>query len=198
MKTFGGFLALIAASSFGSQACAQDAAPSFDCAKAAGTVEELVCHDSELAALDRRMAEVYAQAQKEWPENVAAEQRALQRGWIKGRNDCWKAKNVKECVMTSYQQRVVELQIQSGQLQAATPTSYECDGSNAKPFTASFYNETDPPSVVLTYDGAQAIAFVATSGSGARYTATNMEFWEHQEEATVDWYGIKLRCDVVR
>jgi len=46
----------------------------------------------------------------------------------------------------------------------------------------------------LTYGNDQTIAFVAPSGSGARYTAQNVEFWEHQGEATIDWYGTELRC----
>ena len=37
-------------------------APSFDCTKADGTIEELICGDPELAALDRRLAEVYGQS----------------------------------------------------------------------------------------------------------------------------------------
>lgn len=32
------------------------AQPSFDCAKAEGAVEELVCKDADLAALDRKLS----------------------------------------------------------------------------------------------------------------------------------------------
>ena len=27
-----------------------------------------------------------------------------------------------------------------------------------------------------------------------RYTAANVEFWEHHGEATVDWFGTELVC----
>ena len=36
--------------------------PSFDCQKAQGQVEILICNDQELAALDRQMSEVYQAA----------------------------------------------------------------------------------------------------------------------------------------
>jgi uncharacterized protein len=76
-------------------ALAQGMAPAFDCAKATGEVERLVCSDGALAALDHRMTAVYGKAMKRWPAGEAARQRALQRGWIKGRNDCWKASDTR-------------------------------------------------------------------------------------------------------
>ena len=47
-----------------------------------------------LAALDRKITETYAKAMQAWPADEKAKQRALQRGWVKGRNDCWKAGDV--------------------------------------------------------------------------------------------------------
>lgn len=168
--------------------------PTYDCAKASGQVETLICKDDELAALDRRMAEVYAAALKNWPANIAAEQRAYQRGWIKGRNDCWKSEDVRACVLAEYRGRIVELQIKSGQLEVPKPVGYTCAGGENKPFTVTFYQQTDPPSAVITFGDDQVIAFTAVSGSGAKYTAANVEFWEHQGEARVDWFGTKLTC----
>jgi uncharacterized protein len=71
---------------------------------------------------------------------------------------------------------------------------YVCTGGDGQPFAATFYNETDPPSAVLTHGDDQVIAFVAPSGSGARYEAANVEFWEHQGEASVEWRGKALVC----
>jgi len=177
---------------------ASAAAPTFDCAKASGQVEELICADEALAALDRKITENYAKAMQAWPADEKAKQRALQRGWVKGRNDCWKAGDVRTCVEESYRTRIVELQIQSGQLVVPTPVTYTCDGKAGLPFTAVFYQESDPPSAVLTYGDDQTIVFIDRSGSGARYTAANVEFWEHHGEASVDWYGTKLTCQVVK
>jgi heat shock protein HslJ len=76
---------------------------------------------------------------------------------------------------------------------APTAIGYECP-DRGKPFFATFYQETDPPSVVLTYGNDQVIAFLAPTASGAKYVATNMEFREHYGEASVEWYGTKMTC----
>jgi uncharacterized protein len=171
------------------------ASPSFDCAKASGQAEELVCKDDAPAALDRRMAEVYAKAEKALPAAEAAKQKTLQRGWVKGRDECWKSTDVRACVEAEYRTRIVELQIVSGQLTAPTPAGYACEGES-QPVTATYYNDTDPKSAVITVGNDQVIAFVAPSGSGARYTAANVELWEHQGEATLTWFGKSLKCTV--
>jgi uncharacterized protein len=177
-------------------AFAQSSSPSFDCSKANGEIEKLICSDVGLAGLDRKMADVFAKALKGWPADEVAKQKAMQRGWIRGRDDCWKADDKRACVETEYRRRIVEVQIQSGALMAPKPVDYSCTGGedSNKGFVASFYQDTDPPSAVLTYGDDQAIAFLQPSGNGAKYTAPNMEFWEHHGEATVDWYGSKLTC----
>jgi uncharacterized protein len=184
--------ALLAATTL--PASAQSTSPSFDCSKASGEIEKLVCTDAGLAALDRKMAEVFGKAVKEWSAEELGKQRALQRGWIKGRNDCWKADDKRACVDNSYRTRIVEIQIQSGQLVAPPPVDYRCKGEEGKPFTVTFYRETDPPSAFITFGNEQVIAFLAPTASGARYAAPNVEFWEHHGEAAVDWFGSKLQC----
>jgi uncharacterized protein len=176
---------------------AKPVTPSFDCAKATGQVEQLVCKDAGLASLDRKLADAYAKAMKGWPADVAKEQRAIQRGWVKGRDDCWKADDLRACVENEYKTRLVEVQIKGGLVMAPTPVGYRCKGE-ATPFMAAFYKDTDPPSAVLTFGNDQVIAFVARSGSGAKYTAANVEFWEHQGEATLEWFGKKLTCTLLR
>src|SRR5512137_1696094 len=81
---------------------AEPGSPSFDCAKASGRIEQLVCKDAGLASLDRKLADAYAKALKSWPADVAKEQRAIQRGWIKGRDECWKAGDLRACVENEY------------------------------------------------------------------------------------------------
>lgn len=185
-----GFVMLVAASAIANG----QTSPSFDCSKASGEVEKLVCADEELAAIDRKMADVYAKAIEAFPSDEATKQRVMQRGWIGGRDECWKSDDVKACAMLEYRTRIVQLQIQSGQLMVPAAVGYACEGGEDKPFFATFYNETDPPSAVLTYGDDQVIAFSAPAASGAKYTASRMEFWEHGGEAKVDWYGIALVC----
>ncbi len=170
------------------------ASPSFDCSKAAGEVEQLICRDQALAKLDQELSGVFARALENIPEAVHATTRAMQRGWIKGRNDCWKAEDVRSCVEASYQTRIVELQITGGLLEAPDYHLFVCNQNDRKPFTAVFYNQTVPRSAVLTWGDDQVIAFIKPTASGARYSASGADFWSHQGEATVDWYGDRLHC----
>lgn len=168
--------------------------PSFDCAKASGEQEKLVCGDPELAALDRQLADTYQQALAKASDPALV--RATQRGWVKGRDDCWKAEDVRACVFEAYVRGIVDLRLQHGMVQAATAVEYRCDDA-AKRVAAAFYN--DPPqAMVLTVDDDQSIVPIARSASGARYAASGVEFWEHQGEATIDFYGTKLRCTPAR
>jgi uncharacterized protein len=65
--------------------------PAFDCSKAEHEVEKLICKDAELAARDRKMADVYQQAVRVMGKiDVGSAEavktlKAMQRGWIGGR-----------------------------------------------------------------------------------------------------------------
>lgn len=69
-----GFVALLATPAF-----AQDVQPSFDCAKAATTVENAICSDATLAGLDAELATRYTDALAKAVDVDAA--RAAQRDW---------------------------------------------------------------------------------------------------------------------
>jgi len=84
------------------------ATPSFDCAKATHDVEELICNDAELAELDNSLNSLYHAVLK---HTSASEQEMLkteQRGWIKGRNDCWKDSDMRGCVLSEYRTHIDE------------------------------------------------------------------------------------------
>ena len=92
---------------------ARRGAPSFDCAKASGQVEELICSDPELAALDVELARLYKAVSAQTTGQKLKALRTYQRGWIKGRNDCWKAVavGVRACVEASYRDQNTEAKI---------------------------------------------------------------------------------------
>jgi uncharacterized protein len=165
-------------------------APSFDCAHARGEIEQLVCADPELARLDRQLAERFAQV-KDLPQakSVVAEQR----GWIEGRDSCWKADDKTACVRDAYRTRLVELAINGGQAVVPIAVEYRCD-DDSKPLTAVFYNDIDPQAAVITWGNDQAIAFPVPAASGARYGRERLDFWEHQGEVKLDFYGNQLTC----
>ena len=172
--------------------------PAFDCRKASGFVEELVCKEPLLAQLDRQMNGVFSAALQHYRINNYKDPRPEQRGWIKGRNDCWKADDVHECALSSYRYRIAELQIRYGQLQVPVPVYFYCEDSAV---TAVFYTQTLPPTVVLTVipemQGiSQVLAWQEPAGSGAKYQGRNVSFREHQGEAQLSWYDQQITCRV--
>jgi hypothetical protein len=76
-------------------------APSFDCAKAATRVEKMICADSELAAVDRAVAKLYAGVSR-------ADRKKLftsQADWLKERDRC----EDRGCLLGSYDERFFDL-----------------------------------------------------------------------------------------
>ncbi len=173
-----------------------DTGPSFDCAKAQG-VEQQVCASAELSALDRQMADVYTGTLAATDAATQKRLRAEQRGWLKGRDECWKAADQNQCLTLSYQTRLVQLQIQSGAVAAPEAVAFAC-GDASKAFAASFYNDTEPNAAVFTYGGDQTIAISQRTASGARYSNDGVDFREHQGEARVEWYGMQMTCKAAR
>ncbi len=171
--------------------------PSFDCAKAQGQVETLICADAELAQLDRQLTQVYKAALANIP---AIEQpKATQRGWVKGRNDCWKAQDVRECTLQNYKQRIIELQIQGGLLEVPPAVVFDC-GQHPQ-ISAVFYTQLDPVTAVFSFSsekmGEQQLqATNVRSASGAKYQGRNFEFWEHQGEASVQFFDQSYVCQL--
>ena len=101
-------LAILAASCLAAP-LAQASHPSFDCSKATHEVEQLICKDADLADLDRSLAELYATLLKHTPASEQGALKTEQRGWVKGRDDCWKADDKHGCIKAEYQSRIKEL-----------------------------------------------------------------------------------------
>ena len=97
--------------------------PSFDCAKAESEAEKLVCSKYNLADMDNRLAEIYA-AELAKP-GASKELSATQRGWAKGRDECWKASDMALCVEQAYLTRIAELQINSPGAMADTAVEFK-------------------------------------------------------------------------
>lgn len=167
---------------------AADAGPSFDCAqKSASSVEQRICTDPKLAALDRALAEVYAVATVKAGDDAPA-LAAAQRAWIRSRNDCWKTTDVPGCVETAYKSRTAELQARYRLVAPVGAAKYDCPGPPPSEASAEFFS-TDPATALVTYAGATQLMFVAPSGSGARYAGGRRQFWEHQGVAMIRWDG---------
>jgi len=87
--------------------------PSFDCSKVKkNSSEGLICSSDKLMDLDRELSSVYKQALIKASKDDKLKEH--QRGWIKGRNDCWKAEDEKACMVDQYQLRIKELKEKYG------------------------------------------------------------------------------------
>jgi len=175
--------------------------PTFDCAKAKGEVEQLICRDAALAALDRKLDGVYKAALAKARDGMPAILRTEQRGWIGGRNECWKAKDadnaafltaswkatsVRECVEGQYRLRIAELQVQYELVPAKKPAFFACQNNPSNEVVATFF-ETDPPAARLERGDRTVIAYLVPAGSGAKYEGQNVTFWNKGNEALVTW-----------
>jgi uncharacterized protein len=176
----------------------QTAKPSFDCAKAQGAVETLICKDTELAALDQKLDGVYRtalQKAEQFPPRDLANFKAEQNSWIKRRNDCGKApgNTVQNCVKENYRDRTAELQAMFALVPGQKPVFYTCNNNPANEIVATFY-KTNPPTARLERGDTVITAFLRPSGSGAKYERQNVLFWSKGKAALVQWKDEKLQC----
>ncbi|NVK42806.1 MAG: MliC family protein [Oceanospirillaceae bacterium] len=161
--------------------------PSFSCdTVAAGSIEELVCQEVGLAALDRQLAVVYGQAAKIADNEQPPMLKAEQRGWIKGRNECWKSEDKRACVESEYRHRIAELQARYRLVAGNGPVFFVCDDQPANEVVITYF-ETDPPTLIAERGDSVSLMFRQPSASGAKYEGRNEIFWEHQGEAMVTW-----------
>jgi uncharacterized protein len=86
-------------------------APSFACGQATQWVEKTICSDAELTALDRRLASVFAEAERELAPRTGA-LLAAQRDWLRLREGCRTREEVADrvqCLFDQYDQRIHDL-----------------------------------------------------------------------------------------
>lgn len=177
-------------------AASKSKGPSFDCAKIeAGSTESMICDDEALSALDRKLAGVYAAASKKAVNEHPPLLKAEQRGWIKGRNDCWKADDQHACVKDEYERRIADLQARYRLVSHTGPVRFVCDGNPANEVVATFF-ETDLPTLIAERGDSVSLMYLQPSGSGSRYQGGNETFWEHQGEALITWgfEAPEMRC----
>jgi uncharacterized protein len=172
------------------------AGPSFDCRKVeAGGIPDMVCKDDRLAALDRKLAEVFAAASRKAANERPRLLQAEQRGWVKGRDDCWKSDDKRRCVEDAYRSRIVTLQARYRLVPSTGPVFYACDGDPRNEVVATFF-QTEPPTLVAERGDRSSLMVLQPSASGARYQGRNESLRENQGEASITW-GLgapEMRC----
>jgi len=161
--------------------------PSFDCNRVeTGSIAAQVCVDPQLAALDRHLADVYAAAQSRASNEHPPVLRAEQRGWIKGRDDCWKSDDQAGCIRESYRLRIAELQARYRLVPFTGPVFYTCEGNPAHEVVATFFR-TEPATLIAELGDSVSLMIIQRSASGAKYRGRNESLWEHQGEARITW-----------
>lgn len=173
------------------------ASPAIDCGRIGeNEIENLICGDNALIELDRKLAGVYEQAKSKTAAQPVSFLRASQVGWIKGRNECWKAPDKRQCVEDSYVRRIAELQAQYGLVRNRGPVTYKCE-DGAKEVIAVFYS-TEPPTLVAKHDNRVSLMYKIPSASGTKYAGPNESLWEDRNEASITWgySSPEMKCAV--
>lgn len=161
--------------------------PAFACDSVpADSIEAMICGDEELSAFDRKLSGVYTSALKKAMNEHPPVLKAEQRGWIKGRNDCWKSHDKRGCVWNEYRRRIAELQAKYRLVSYNGPVRFICNGNPVNEVVATFF-ETDPSTLIAERGDSVSLMFVQPSGSGAKYQGRDETFWEHHGEASITW-----------
>jgi uncharacterized protein len=164
------------------------AGPSFDCSRVASdSGAAMVCRDVRLAALDRELARIYQRAAGDVGGARHDELVAMQRGWIKGRDDCWKAGDQLDCITFSYLDRIAELRRDYAAARADEPGAisrgpipFAC--GDGIPVLLTFV-ATDLPLAHLARMQDKLILELQASGSGSRYAGDDAQFWIKGDQA---------------
>lgn len=163
------------------------------CAKAkAGNVDEAVCKDPELAALDRTLSDALAAASESGTIDQLQQLETEQRGWTTERDRCWRGADRRGCVRDAYRRRIAELQARYRLISGIGPFAFACDGAE---IAVTFF-ETDPPTLIAERGDGVALMYRQASAGGAKYQGGNGSFWERGGEATVTWGdgAAAMRC----
>jgi uncharacterized protein len=163
------------------------ASPSYSCSKVKEeSIEALVCADESLAALDRQLAGVYAQAIARLGEDRSMELRIEQRGWIRSRDACSTTAEPQLCALRQYSQRIAELQATYRLVPMTGPVLFFCEDPARTKLYVTYY-ATDPATIIVEHHNQFTLMYLEPGMSGARYVRKSQSFWEHQGEALVSW-----------
>lgn len=174
--------------------------PAFDCRQAQGDVEKQVCADPSLAALDRQLDAAYKAALAKAGGKLQATLRAEQRGWVKGRNDCWKATQqtwitatwtvdtVKGCIDAQYRLRTSELQA-VWQLLPARKLFYTCQNQPAHELIASFF-ASNPATIRLERGDRTKTLWQVGAQQAGLYEGQNVSLKDQGTAVQVEWLDV--------
>jgi uncharacterized protein len=197
---FGAFV--YSAAPFASPAFAD--APSFNCAKTDSRAEELICGDRELALMDVEATRLFKLV-RDVSSRPDEQKKALnddRNRWLRTRDECWIAEDLRNCIITSYAVRIHSLrekhaEARSNDAKGITkgPFDFRCKNLDA-PLKATFIGSNPPVSAVQMQE-----TFHIGIGSGMRYVERshrgNLFFWTAGKDAFLKMpNGVSYDCTV--
>lgn len=150
--------------------------PSFDCDQTENRTQELICADPGLAARDRHVAGVYAEALaavqslQTGAEAAATDLNARQSDWIGRRNQCWRQPNPKGCLIAAYAHREGAL-VARWMLRPPVETiRWTCEGNPANELVTMLF-DTELQSIRFERGDSVEIGARVPTAAGARFEA---------------------------
>jgi uncharacterized protein YecT (DUF1311 family) len=163
------------------------ASPSFDCTKVVeSSIEQLICNDDKLSALDRKLSANFKEAGTKVESKNQATLKAMQRGWIKGRNDCWKNSDQRQCVIDSYQMRISELQAEYGLVKSSGSSAYICTDDEESPIEVTYFL-SEIPTAKAKRGEQLSLMYGHADANGMVYKGPNETLSVYGEKISVSW-----------
>ncbi|WP_434339548.1 lysozyme inhibitor LprI family protein [Motilimonas cestriensis] len=173
--------------------------PTFDCQQEKlSSAEKLICSDSTLAQYDQAMATTFKSALAKIDTTADRKRfQATQRGWIKGRNECWKEPDLKQCIEYNYKHRQAEIEAQYNLVGSSVPVHYTCKEGSSNDFVVTYF-ATTPPTAKVEHGETTQLLFRRETPTGLVYDAGDYILKEHNGNANIQWgYNTEsLNCAV--
>lgn len=168
--------------------------PAIDCQHSdLGAIETMICQDAELGQLERQMTALYQQLLPQAALQQPFLFNAEQRGWQKGRNDCWKDTAPKACVLAQYQRRTAELQAMYRLVDTLGPVTWRCaqqagtaSGSPDGEVLVTFF-KTTPETLLAERGDQQSLMFLQPDDKKRLFVGRNESLEFRSQQALLIW-----------
>ncbi len=151
--------------------------------KEQGTIDKLICSDPELLKQDQQLAEVYQQALLKAVNEKPPLLKAEQRGWVKGKAECWKEEDKKACASKLYTQRIAGLQARYELVPASKKLLLGCENNPANEVSLRYY-QTSPATLIADYGDQISLMYQHADQS---YQGRNEKLSEQNGVFTLQW-----------
>ena len=175
------------------------ALPAGLCAPADGSLARAIHQHAELRSLARAVTSACERSQPTWaglPPGTLRDVLAQQRSLSDQRQACARQRDPRPCLGDVLARQQVVLRIGLGEMgDVPAAVAYRCAAQPSVSVQMVFYPHAEPRAAVLTVGDRQRVLFAEPSGSGARYAAAGVQFWEYHGQATLEGLGPTLTCE---